>query len=235
MSAKIGIVIPVYNEADNIKTTIHSIWKSVAIPFHIYIVYDQDEDNTLPAVALLKTQPPYKDLSIVCVKNAFGRGALNAIKTGFIASQEPATLVVMADMSDDLAKVNHMFQLIEEGADIVCGSRYMKGGEQIGGPFLKGLLSRMAGVSLYYLAKLPTHDVTNSFKMYRTSFLKTIPIESSGGFEIGMEIVVKGYLKGARITEVPTTWLDRTAGQSRFQLFKWLPNYLRWWFLAFKK
>jgi hypothetical protein len=108
----------------------------------------------------------------------------------------------------------------------------MQGGQQIGGPRVKKLLSRAAGLSLWHLAGVPTHDVTNSFKMYTSRVLRSIEIESTGGFEIGMEVVVKAHAAGFRIGEVPATWRDRTAGRSRFRLWKWLPHYLRWYAFA---
>jgi hypothetical protein len=110
----------------------------------------------------------------------------------------------------------------------------MKGGRHIGGPRLKKLFSRMAGVTLHLLTGIPTRDISNSFKMYRSSIIKSINIESRGGFEIGMEIVVKSYLKGYKITEVPSVWRDRVAGKSRFKLVKWAPEYLRWYFYALR-
>ena len=195
----------------------------------LVVVYDKDDDDTLPALAALK--PPFP---VRTVKNHFGRGALNAIKSGFREAKCEATLVVMADLSDDLSAVPRMFELVHQGYDVVCGSRYMKGGRQIGGPVLKGLLSRTAGLTLHWLAGLPTRDVTNSFKMYRTAFLQGLQFESTGGFEIGMEAVVKAYVAGGKIAEVPSTWTDRVAGESRFRLLKWLPNYLRWYFYAFR-
>jgi dolichol-phosphate mannosyltransferase len=158
----------------------------------------------------------------------------NAIKTGFEAASDGAILVVMADSSDDLAVVNAMFERISQGYDIVCGSRYMKGGKQIGGPKLKGFLSRMAGISLHWFTGIPVHDISNSFKMYRKSVLNRIQIESTGGFEIGMEIVVKAYLEGGKITEIPSIWRDRTTGTSRFKLGKWLPKYIKWYLYAIK-
>jgi dolichol-phosphate mannosyltransferase len=195
----------------------------------LIVVYDRDDDDTLPALARLAPAFPVRT-----VKNHFGRGALNAIKSGFREANREATLVIMADLSDDLSVTGRMDELIRDGYDVVCGSRYMKGGRQIGGPLLKGLLSRTAGLTLHWLAGVPTRDVTNSFKMYRTSFLKDLEFESTGGFEIGMEAVVKAYVRGARIAEVPSVWTDRVAGRSRFRLWKWLPNYLRWYFYAFR-
>jgi hypothetical protein len=123
-----------------------------------------------------------------------------------------------------------MVELIHnEGYDIVCASRYMKGGRQVGGPAFKKFLSRMAGISLHWLSGLPTHDATNAFRAYRRSVLLETPIESTGGFEYSLEITAKAYVRGRRITEVPSTWRDRSAGQSRFKLRAWLPLYLKWY------
>ena len=170
--------------------------------------------------------------NIHLVKNKYGKGALNAIKTGFEAVNDGVVLVAMADLSDDFTKVDEMFRKINQGYDIVCGSRYMRGGKQIGGPLLKRFLSRMAGVSLYYLAGIPTHDATNNFKMYTKKVLNEIKIESKGGFELAVEVVVKAFLKGRKITEVPCVSPDRQAGEAKFKLWKWLPHYLRWYWLA---
>ena len=134
----------------------------------------------------------------------------------------------MADLSDDIDKIDQMYLMIKKGYDIICASRYMKGGRQIGGPFLKGLFSRLSGTSLYYLG-LPTHDPTNAFKMYRKSIFNTVEIESDGGFEYNLEIIVKAFKKGYKITEIPAVWRDRTEGKSKFELLKWLPKYLRWY------
>jgi hypothetical protein len=138
----------------------------------------------------------------------------------------------MADLSDDLSMVDAMYAEYLNGASVVVGSRYMKGGKQIDGPFLKRTLSRLAGVSLYWIRRLPTHDVTNNFKMYDKAFLDTIVIESKGGFEIAMEITVKAFKHRAKIVELPTTWRDRTAGEANFKLWAWLPSYLHWYFYA---
>lgn len=105
----------------------------------------------------------------------------------------------------------------------------MKGGQQLGGPFLKTMLSRLAGVSAFYLTGIPTHDITNSYRMYSKALLDQIKIESQGGFEIGLEITVKAYLKGLKICEIPTIWRDREAGKSNFKLAQWLPRYLHWY------
>ncbi|KAA6302964.1 MAG: Polyprenol monophosphomannose synthase [Candidatus Ordinivivax streblomastigis] len=229
---ELTIVIPVYNEADNIRKAISKIEEKVATPHEIYIVYDMEEDTTISVIHEIASN--YQN-TLSLVKNKYGRGVLNAIKTGLEEAKSEFVIVTMADLSDPPEVMNTMLlQAQKKGADLVCGSRYMKGGKQIGGPFLKGLFSRVAGVSLHWLTRIPTHDISNSFKMYRKSMLDAITIESKGGFEIGMEITVKAYIAGYKITEVPTTWNDRTDGKSNFKLWAWLPNYLHWYGLCVK-
>lgn len=219
------IIIPVYNEGENIKTAVESIERDVKYPYTINVIYDFDEDNTIE---------PAKNLNVNLVKNKYGRGVLNAIKTGLESVQTEFAIVTMADLSDPAYVMNNMIDsAIKNNADIVCGSRYMSEGGQVGGPLIKKLMSMWAGLSLHYLAGLPVHDATNSFKLYRKSFLDSVTIESTGGFELGLELLVKAYKNGNKITEVPTIWHDRTAGKSNFKLIEWLPKYLKWYFKAF--
>ncbi|MHB8419047.1 MAG: glycosyltransferase [Myxococcales bacterium] len=224
------IVIPVYNEAENIVPTLSAL-ASLALPPHeILVVYDQDQDTTLPVLRAHAQAFPVAR----AVKNRHGRGALNAIRSGFDEARGEGVVVVMADMADDLRGLLPMVDAFRQGADVVCGSRYMRGGAQRGGPRLKGLLSRTAGLSLNILTGIPTRDVTNSFKLYRRSFLEGVTIESSGGFEIGMELTVKAFLAGRRVVEVPSIWTDRTSGESRFDMRRWLPRYLGWYLYALR-
>lgn len=221
------IVIPVYNEADNIAVTLGEIAARVRTPHTILIIYDFDDDSTLPAVRSYIDKHGAGNISLI--KNERGPGVLNALRTGLEQCREGAVLIVMADNSDDIGIVDAMYGKLNEGYDLVCGSRYMKGGRQIGGPPLKKLMTWTAGISLHLLTGIPVHDVSNSLKMYRTSLLRQITIESRGGFELGMEILVKAFAGGYRITELPVTWRARTAGRSHFQTLKWLPGYLHWY------
>jgi glycosyltransferase involved in cell wall biosynthesis len=229
----LSVVCPVYNEAENIGNLFSQLKEKISVPMEVLVIYDREDDNTIPAVQDIASNYPFE---IRLIKNRFGAGALNAIKSGFLEFRNEAVLVVMADLSDNLSIVDEMYHMIaDEGFDIVCGSRYMPSGRQTGGPLLKKTISRLAGVSLHYLAGLPTHDATNSFKMYRGELLKNIEIESQGGFELGIELVVKTFVRGGRIAELPSTWTDRVTGKSRFRMWKWMPSYLRWYFYALRK
>ena len=227
----LDIIIPVYNEDKNIIKTFDEIEKLIKTDKQISVVYDFDEDTTIPIVKNVLDKYSFK---ISLIKNDIKRGVVYAIKKGLTITKEKAVLVMMADLSDNLDVVDEMYKKIKEGYDVVCGSRYMKGGEQHGGPMLKGFLSRMAGLSLHILTGVPTHDISNSFKMYSRKILNNINLESTGGFEVGLEIVVKAYCGGFNVCEIPSQWYDRTEGTSNFHLWKWLPHYLQWYFYCIK-
>lgn len=230
MVNKLGIIIPVYNEAKNIIRTLNAIDDNIRIPNRVYLIYDFDADNTLPVA---REYDKSKE-KLIFLKNSTG-GVVNAIKKGLREAEEEYLLVTMADLSDDYKVVDSMCKLMDRGYDIMCGSRYMKGGKQIGGPLIKKTISRLVGLSLRMLAGIPTHDATNSFKIYRKGLLKTIEFESKGGFEIGMEIVVKAHFSRFKVGEIPCVWTDRRAGKSRFKVLKWGPKYLKWYLYAIRK
>ncbi len=225
----VDLLIPVYNEGANIGRALEEIDRLVPIPKRALVIHDTDDDDTVPAVhALAGTSFPGPGRSRIHARA--GRSVLNAIRSGIAAAEADVIVITMADLSDDIAIVPAMVDRIREGGyDIICASRYMKGGRQVGGPVLKKMMSQAAGVSLRWLTGIPTHDATNAFRAYRREILQSIPIESRGGFEYTLEVTAKAYASGARITEIPSTWRDRTEGTSRFRLWKWLPKYLRWY------
>ncbi|MEO5357811.1 MAG: glycosyltransferase [Nitrospirae bacterium YQR-1] len=226
---KLAIIIPVFNEAENISGTVSEIEREVKTPHVIYIVYDDESDNTLPVVKELLKQ----GMPLELLKNP-KKGACEAIKWGLKTAGGDYKLVTMADMSDDYSDVDAMCKLMDDGYDLVCGSRYCRGGKQIGGGLIKKTMSRTAGLTLKIFSGIPTYDATNSFKLYRSAMLDTFEIHSDGGFEIGLEIISKAHASGYKITEVPTTWKDREKGRSRFKIIQWLPKYLKWYYYALR-
>jgi dolichol-phosphate mannosyltransferase len=229
MTIRLSIVIPVYNEGEGITAVLRDLQLKVqSQPFEVLVVYDFDEDTTVPVVRRLSAHFPELRL----VRNRRGRGVANALKTGFSTATGRHVLVMMGDASDEAAAIDDMVARAELGADVVAASRYMPGGRQLGGPFVKRILSQLAGRSLYWLGALPIHDPTSNYKLYSRRLLNAVEIESTGGFEVALELTVKACRMGCRVAEIPTTWHDRTAGTSRFQLRKWLPRYLRWYAVA---
>ena len=227
---ELSIVLPVYNEGETVAPVLRALHAGVRTPHEMVVVYDFDGDTTIPVVARLASEIP----GLRPLRNDLGRGVLNAMKAGIEGTSAPYVLISMADGSDEPHVVDPMVALARDGADVVAASRYMRGGHQIGGPLVKRLMSRAAGLSLHWVGGVATHDPTNNFKLYRRSFLAATPIESGAGFELALELTVKATLDGRRVAEVPTTWRDRTAGQSNFKLRKWLPHYLRWYLVALR-
>ena len=224
----LALVVPVYNEAENFPRFYASIVANVRTPWRLLVVYDREEDTTLSVARGIAASDPRVEL----VLNT-GRGVLGALKTGLARPTHGWVVVTMADGSDDHRQIDQMVALARDGAEVVSPSRYMRGGALRGAPLVKGTLSRLAGLTLKLLARLPTADPTNNYKLYSTDYLRSVRIESTGGFEVALELTVKAHLQGRRIVELPTVWQERTAGSSRFKLGKWLPRYLRWYVAAF--
>jgi len=226
---ELAIILPVYNEGEAVEPVLRGLAATVRTPHEVVVVYDFDADTTVPVIQRLATEIP----GLRGLRNDLGRGVLNAMKAGIAATSAPYVLISMADGSDEPQVVDPMVALAKGGADVVAASRYMRGGHQIGGPLLKRLMSRVAGLTLHWFARVPTHDPTSNFKLYSRRFIDSVTIESTAGFELALELTVKATLAGRRVAEVPTTWRDRTSGQSNFKLRKWLPHYLHWYRVAF--
>jgi dolichol-phosphate mannosyltransferase len=224
---KLTAVIPVHNEEEVIGDTLARLESELTIPHEVVVVNDHSTDRTVGVVkdAMAKWS------NIRLVDNEFPPGFTNALKTGFSSVDEGAIVTVMGDLCDDIGTIEKMYGKIQEGYDVVCGSRYMKGGRKIGGRFLQGVFSKFVGLSLHWLTGIPTHDVSNAFKMYRHEVVTNMNIEEAG-FASSLEITVKAYVKSFRITEVPTAWHGRTKGQSDFRILRVSKNYLRWYVWA---
>jgi glycosyltransferase involved in cell wall biosynthesis len=225
---ELSIILPVYNEGEAVEPVLRALAGAVTTPHELVVVYDFDGDTTVPVIERLRSEIP----QLRGLRNDLGRGVLNAMKAGIAGTAAPYVLISMADGSDDPRAVDRMVELARGGADVVAASRYMKGGRQIGGPPLKRLMSRVAGLTLHWFARVPTHDPTNNFKLYSRRFLDSVTIESTAGFELALELTVKAALEKRKVAEIPTTWRDRTAGASNFKLRTWLPHYLHWYLVA---
>jgi glycosyltransferase involved in cell wall biosynthesis len=225
---ELDIVIPVYNEGENILPVLESFKRNVKTPCRVLICYDRESDNTLPVVRAF----PQDAYPVELVKNR-GRGALGAVLTGFEESSAPAVLMYPADDDYNAPLIDQMVEKFRQGCDVVAASRFMPGGCMKGCPWLKAVLVRSSAFVLHYLARLPTRDPSNGLRIFSRRTLDTIPIESTVGFAYSIELLVKAHRLGWAIGEVPAAWLERRAGKSRFQVLKWVPQYLKWFLYAF--
>ncbi len=226
--ADLDIIIPVYNEAENILEILHSLHRHVKTSFRVLICYDHEGDTTLAALRAYSST----GVDIIPVRNR-GQGIHSAVVTGIYVSTAPAVLVFPADDKENAGIIDHLVSACRQGYEVVAPSRFMPGGCMRGCPWLKALLVRTAAFALYHFAIVPTHDATNGFRLFSRRVLDSVEIESSQGGTYSIELLVKCHRLGWPIAEVPAVWLERSAGKSRFRLFRWVPSYLRWFLYAF--
>lgn len=231
MSLAISVVIPAYNEGAHIIPVLERIFDSVESECEILVVVDFEEDTTVPVLRDYSEREPRLHTLI----STYGRGPANAIRYGIDQVKNPVVVVTMADGCDDPRQIDALARLVDRGVVVAAASRYSAGGQQVGGPMFKSLLSKTAGRSLSLFGRVGTRDATNSFKAYSTDFIREVGIDSRSGFEIGLELTAKARRLRRPVAEVPTIWLDRTLGESNFQLKAWIPRYLRWYRFAFGK
>lgn len=226
----IDIIIPVFNEAENISPVLDSLKKTVKTPFRVQICYDLDNDTTVPVVKSYSTDGVFE---LVLTKNK-GRGPHRAITTGFDNATSEAVIVFPADDTINAVIIDKMYQSYKNGCEIVAASRFMKGGSMKGCPWLKSMLVRTASFTLHWFAFIPIKDASNGFRLFSKRLLDIIEIESTLGFTYSIELLVKCHRMGWKIGEVPAIWLEREKGKSNFKVFKWLPYYLHWYSYGFK-
>jgi dolichol-phosphate mannosyltransferase len=229
MKPRVSVVIPVFNEGETIVAHLDRMFEAVTLPCEILVVYDMEEDTTVPYLEKYARE----ESRLVPLLNTYGRGPARAIRFGVDHARSGVGVVTMADGSDDPNQIDALTRLVERGVVIAAASRYSRGGQQVGGPWFKRFLSRWAGRTLYWLARVGTRDATNSFKAYSIEFLRDVGIESDSGFEVGIELVAKARRLRLPVAELPTIWLDRPLGTSNFRMAAWIPSYLRWYRFAF--
>jgi len=225
----VSIVVTAHDEGAAIATCLDRIAEQVTLPYEVLVVYDTEDDTTRGPTERYAAGDPRVRPTL----NTLGRGPAKAIRFGIDAAVAPVVVVTMADGCDDPSQIDALTRLVERGVVVAAASRYARGGQQVGGPVVKRLLSRTAGLTLHWFARVGTKDATNSFKAYDKRFIAQVGIESEHGFEVGLELVAKAKRSRLPVAELPTIWLDRSFGVSSFKLVKWLPRYIHWYIYAF--
>jgi dolichol-phosphate mannosyltransferase len=228
-SPRVSIVIPACNEGDHIEAVLDRLVEAVTLPFEILIIVDSADDTTIPAIAYYALNEP----RVGHLVNSYGPGRANAIRYGIDSALAPVTVITRADGRDDARQIDELARLVERGVVVVAASRYMAGGQRVGGPYFKELLTKTAGRSIGLFARTGTCDATNSFKAYSTEFVRQVGIDSRDSFEIGIELTAKARRMRLPVAEIPTIWLDRQAGVSNFNVARWIPKYLYWYRFSF--
>ena len=229
MNKKLDILIPVYNESQVIVKTIKQILDNVKCNYEICICYDYDEDPTLDII-----EKNFKDNSKINFTKNNSKGFNQALISGINKTQGDAVLIYMADDHENYELVDKCYDKFKAGFDVVCPSRFIEGGKMEGNTFIKKILTRLASFFFNYFTTFPIKDSTNAFRLFSRALLKKIDFESNKGFSLCFEITAKAHRLGYKIIEVPSIWIQRKQGESRFKIFSFLPPYMKWLFYIIK-
>ena len=222
---KLSVVILSRNEENNIEKVIRDVIAGVASPMEVLVIDDSDD-----CTAAIVNQLSLSQAAIRLIAQE-GKGYTSAIATGVKYAKGDALVVLVGDSSDEIADIARMREKMNEGYDIVCGSRYMKGGSRERSNFLQSALSFLVCKSLSLFLGIQTCDVSNSFKMYRKSIFESLELADSG-YATTMQITLKAFFNRKRIAEIPTTWRNRSSGSSKFSFGVQGRHYAYWYLWA---
>ena len=221
------IIIPVFNEK-NILKLLDYLFDKAKKYNQVFICYDSEEDIT---VQLIKKSKFININQLKLLKNP-DTGPGEAIKNGLKNSTSEAAIIYPADDFFNGELLDKMFEYKKSGYDIVCPSRFIKGGKIKNCPLIKYLIVRIVSITLFYFSSLKIKDPTNGFRLFSHKVLKNYKIESTLGFSYSLELLIKSHLDNKKIIEIPSTWIERDDQRSNFKILKWSKDYLRWYFKA---
>lgn len=224
---KLSIIIPAHNEEENLPMLIPRIQKTIKnLGNTEIIIVDDNSSDTTPEICD-NFSKKYKNIKVIHRKSNPGMG--NALKEGTKKAKGDIIIWIMADLTDDLNIIPKFIKKLKE-ADMVFGSRYMKGGSA--GDI--GFFKKIASGGFTYLSRvfigIKVHDITNAFRAFRKNVFDSVNLKS-GDFGISPEFALKTHLKGFKLAEVPTVYKDRKKGITKFNMLKMARRYF-WIFLS---
>jgi len=208
------IIIPTYNEIDNIERMLHTVF-GLYPAISILIIDDGSPDGTAKIVEQLQSK--YQSLHLLKRQGKLGLGT--AYTTGFKWALERDFQFVFemdCDFSHDPNQIKDLLAAAQEN-DLVIGSRYINGIRIINWPFRRLLLSYMASIYTRFVTGIPVQDTTGGFKCFTRLALQSLDLNKivSSGYIFQLELNYKIWLKGLRVKEVPIIFYERRDGQSK--------------------
>ena len=219
------IVIPIYNEGEKVIKLLNQFEKQVNVKIRVLLCYDLDNDNVFNYENQLKKC----SFEVILVKNPLA-GPCEAIKHGLNFGNSECVIVFPADDFLNINIIDQMYSAFKNNNDIVVASRFIKGGSMKDCPLIKSVLVRFASFTLYFFSSIPVRDASNGFRLFSRKLLNVVKIESKVGFAYSLELLAKCNRLKFKIAEIPAQWEERSEGSSRFKVFKWILQYLHWYF-----
>ena len=226
---KISFVIPLHNEEDNAASMLDRViqfssnqkWNFELVP-----VNDRSTDAT-PQI-LNRYAKKYPNIKPIHRRGGadLGNTIGAALKDGTKAATGDVVIWTMGDMSDDTQTYKHIVDKINDGYDMVFGSRYMPGGSRGNLDAFKAFLSSNGTFLARLLFGVPVHDITNAFRGFKKAVFQKVKLNSTS-FDISPEFALRAHLAGFRLGEVPTVYTNRDRGVSKFKLWRMTKAYLK--------
>ena len=235
---KVSFIIPFNNEEKNCRLMIEKVIdfaRKNKLFFEVIAVDDRSSDTTRKILKQLA--PKYKFVFPVYRKqdreekgNTMGKALVEGTKK----ARGHFIIWTMGDLADDNKTYGKILKQLEDGADLVFGSRYMPGGSRGNLDPLKAFLSSWGTLLARLLFGVPVHDITNAFRGFRKEVFHKLKLESAG-FSISPEFAIKAHMSGFKLGEVPTVYTNRVEGVSNFKLYHMTKNYLKLYWSLFLK
>jgi dolichol-phosphate mannosyltransferase len=224
MNMKTSLIIPFKNEKEYAELTMETAYSYMlekGLDFEL-IAVDDSSDGTWD---ILKSfQKSHNNVGVIKGGDPPGYG--KALRKGFEAASGDILIPFNGDLCDSLDDVHSYIQLIENGYDMVFGSRYMKGGRILDHPSVKVLLSRTGNTFLKLIFNAKCSDITNTFKAYRREVFEEIRPQANG-YHFGLELALKAIKRGYKYTTIPVIWSARQYGVSKMSILKSLLTHLK--------
>lgn len=208
------VIVPTYNECENIEILccfLKDVFSEVQLPYNIIFVDDASPDGTYDLICRLR-----KDHPITAIKRNEKLGLGSAYKSALRHCNDGFVIIMDADLSQNPTDIKHFIRIQQEtNCDLVYGSRYNQG-NVVDWSFMRKVMSRGANNLAQILLGIDITDYTNSYRLYRTSLLKTIvPLVKSNGFAFQMETIYCAASKNFKIREHPVIFYERNGGASK--------------------
>jgi dolichol-phosphate mannosyltransferase len=214
---KLSIIIPSYNEAENITETIKGLYTVLLkemVDHEILVIDDNSNDNTTSVLDTLCGSIPSLQYYTNSGPNGFGY----AVRYGLERFSGDCVAIMMADLSDDPNDLVKFYRELQKGYDCVFGTRWTKGGKTYGYPFLKKLINRLANNIVRISLGIRYNDCTNAFKLYKRETIMGLMPLLSPHFNLTLELPLKAIVRGYTYSVLPNNWRNRKHGISKLKI-----------------
>ncbi len=228
------ILIPTYNEAENIGLILRQI-QSVDPGFNVLVLDDNSPDGTAQVVEAFHKEHPPVSVLVRTSNRGFAQSYLDGFKRVCAGSEYDAVITMDADFSHEPKELPELLTLLNNGADVVIGSRYAKHQKFPHITLWRRMMSRFANGYVRTVLGMPISDCTAGFIAMRTEALRSLNMQGirTEGYGFLFQLKYRAYKSGLRLAEHPVAWPERHQGSSKMNLKRIFESFLLPWKIKF--